>query len=139
LSRKINHIGIAVQNLSAALNFYQSTLGLEVHEIETVPEQKVRVAMLPLGESRLELLETTEADAPIAKFISKRGEGIHHICIEVEDIAAELIRLKAAGVRLIDEEARAGAGGCLVAFIHPASTAGVLLELSQQPKQTSME
>ena len=126
---KIDHIGIATNGIDDAASFYRDSLGLAVAEIEEVANQKVRVAMLPLGESRIELLEPTSDDSPISKFLAKRGPGIHHIAVRVEDIRATLSELKQQGTRLIDEEPRAGAGGCLVAFIHPSSTGGVLLEL----------
>lgn len=126
---KIDHIGIATNGIDDAARFYRDSLGLEVAEIEEVASQKVRVAMLPLGESRIELLEPTSADSPISKFLAKRGPGIHHVAVRVEDIRAALSELKGKGARLIDEEPRVGAGGCLVAFIHPSSTGGVLLEL----------
>ena len=109
--------------------FYLDALGLHVTETEEVAEQKVRVAMIPIGESRIELLEATSADSPIAKFLEKRGPGIHHIAVRVDDIHVALAELKRKGARLIDEEPRKGAGGCLVAFVHPSSTGGVLLEL----------
>lgn len=126
---KINHLGIAAKSLEEALKFWADGLGLENVLTEVVEEQKVRVAMLPVGESRIELLEPTSDDSPISKFLEKRGGGIHHIAIEVSDINAALARLKAQGVRLIDESPKVGAEGCLVAFVHPASTNGVLLEL----------
>jgi len=126
---KINHLGIAAKSIEEALRFWTDGLGLENVHTEVVEDQKVRVAMLPVGESRIELLEPTSEDSPISKFLEKRGGGIHHIAIEVEDINAALARLKAQGVRLIDESPRVGAEGCLVAFVHPASTNGVLLEL----------
>lgn len=128
---KINHIGIAVGKIDEALGFWERALGLSNVHTETVDEQKVRVAMLPLGESRIELLEPTSDDSPVSKFLAKRGGGIHHIAIEVEDIEAALLKLKSSGVRLIDEHPRVGAEGCLVAFVHPASTNGVLLEVVQ--------
>ena len=108
--------------------------GLENVHTEIVEDQKVRVAMLPIGESRIELLEPTSEDSPISKFIEKRGGGIHHIAVEVEDIEAALAKLKAQGMRLIDETPRIGAEGCLVAFVHPSSANGVLLELVQENK-----
>ena len=126
---KIEHLGIATFAIKDALEFWRDALGLEVVETEEVEEQKVRVAMLPLGESRIELLEPTSADSPVAKFLEKRGPGIHHIAIRVPDIRAALASLKERGARLIDETPRIGAGGCLVAFIHPSSAGGVLLEL----------
>ena len=132
---KINHLGIATKGIDEALKFWQDALGLENVHTEEVAEQKVRVAMLPIGETKIELLEATSDDSPIAKFIEKRGGGIHHIAVEVEDIAASLAKLKSAGARLIDEQPRIGAEGCLIAFVHPASSGGVLLELIQENKQ----
>jgi methylmalonyl-CoA/ethylmalonyl-CoA epimerase len=131
---KINHLGIATKSIEDALNFWQDSLGLENIHTETVEDQKVRVAMLPLGESRIELLEPTSEDSPICKFLENRGPGIHHIAVEVENIEASLNALKEKGMRLIDEKPRTGAEGCLVAFIHPSSTNGVLLELVQSVK-----
>jgi methylmalonyl-CoA/ethylmalonyl-CoA epimerase len=128
---KIDHIGIATRGIEDAMTFYRDALGLDVAETEEVAEQKVRVAMLPIGDSRIELLEATSADSPIARFLEKRGPGIHHIAVRVDDIRAALADLKQKGARLIDEEPRTGAGGCLVAFVHPSSTDGVLLELVQ--------
>jgi methylmalonyl-CoA/ethylmalonyl-CoA epimerase len=128
---KINHLGIATKGIDEALNFWSDALGLENVHTEVVEDQKVRVAMLPLGESRIELLEPTSEDSPISKFLEKRGGGIHHIAVEVDDIEASLAQLKAKGMRLIDESPRIGAEGCLVAFVHPASANGVLLELVQ--------
>ena len=128
---KINHLGIATNGIEEALSFWSDALGLENVHTEVVEDQKVRVAMLPLGESRIELLEPTSNDSPISKFLEKRGGGIHHIAVEVRDIKASLARLKDQGMRLIDEEPRIGAEGCLVAFIHPSSANGVLLELVQ--------
>lgn len=128
---KINHLGIATKGIDEALKFWEDALGLENVHTEVVEDQKVRVAMLPIGESRVELLEPTSDDSPISKFLDKRGGGIHHIAVEVDDIEASLARLKANGSRLIDETPRIGAEGCLVAFVHPSSTSGVLLELVQ--------
>jgi methylmalonyl-CoA/ethylmalonyl-CoA epimerase len=128
---KIDHLGIATREIAEALTFWRDSLGLELGEVEEVEEQKVRVAMLPLGESRVELLEPTGPDSPIAKFLEKRGPGLHHIAIRVEDILQSLDRLKSQGARLIDESPRLGAGGSLVAFVHPSSANGVLLELVQ--------
>ena len=130
---KINHLGIATKGIDDALEFWTDALGLENVHTEVVEDQKVRVAMLPLGESRIELLEPTAEDSPISKFLEKRGGGIHHIAVEVEDIQASLERMKSRGMRLIDESPRIGAEGCLVAFVHPGSTGGVLLELVQTP------
>ena len=130
---KIDHIGIATRGIEEAMAFYRDALGLAVTETEEVAEQRVRVAMLPVGESRIELLEATSDDSPIARFLEKRGPGIHHIAVRVDDIRAALANLKQKGARLIDEEPREGAGGCLVAFVHPSSSGGVLLELVQNP------
>ena len=132
---KINHLGIATKDIGEALKFWAGALGLENVHTETVEDQKVRVAMLPLGESRIELLEPTSEDSPITKFLEKRGGGIHHIAVEVEDIDAALAKLKREGARLIDEKPRIGAEGCLVAFVHPSSANGVLLELVQENRQ----
>jgi methylmalonyl-CoA epimerase len=131
---KIDHLGIATKGIDEALKFWADALGLENVHTEIVEEQKVRVAMLPLGESRIELLEPTSDDSPISKFLEKRGGGIHHIAIQVDDIEASLKQLKDTGARLIDESPRVGAEGCLVAFVHPSATGGVLLELVQTPK-----
>ena len=132
---KIDHIGIATNGIDDAARFYLESLGLQIEHVEEVAAQKVRVAMLPLGESRVELLEPTSDDSPISKFLAKRGPGIHHIAVRVEDIRASLAELKEKGARLIDEQPRPGAGGCLVAFIHPSSTGGVLLELVEHPQK----
>ena len=132
---KIDHIGIATNGIDEAARFYLESLGLQIEDVEEVAAQKVRVAMLPLGESRVELLEPTSDDSPISKFLAKRGPGIHHIAVRVEDIRASLAELKQKGARLIDEQPRPGAGGCLVAFIHPSSTGGVLLELVEHPQK----
>jgi len=120
------------------MRFYLDALGLDIAETEEVAEQKVRVAMLPIGESRIELLEATSEDSPIARFLEKRGPGIHHIAVRVDDIHVALGDLKQKGARLIDEEPRKGAGGCLVAFVHPSSTGGVLLELVQSPAESKL-
>jgi methylmalonyl-CoA/ethylmalonyl-CoA epimerase len=129
---KISHLGIATKGIDEALKFWQNALGLENVHTETVEDQKVRVAMLPLGETNIELLEPTAEDSPIQKFLEKRGGGIHHIAVEVDNIEASLAKLKAEGMRLIDEQPRIGAEGCLVAFVHPASAGGVLMELVQK-------
>jgi methylmalonyl-CoA epimerase len=128
----LDHIGIAVSNLSEALAFYRDALGLEVETPEDVPSQRVRAHFIPVGESAIELLEATTEDSPIAKYVGKRGPGLHHITLRVDDIEAALARLKARGVRLIDETPRAGAHGSRVAFVHPASAHGVLVELTQR-------
>lgn len=131
---KISHLGIAVKDLESVLAFYTDSLGLVCEGREEVPSQKVRVAFLPLGETNIELLESTEPDGPIAKFIDNKGEGIHHIAIEVDDIEQALAELKAKGVRLIDEVPRVGAHGARIAFIHPKASHGVLIELCQHSK-----
>lgn len=128
---KIDHLGIATSEIAQALKFWGDAIGLQNVHTEEVSDQKVKVAMLPLGETRIELLEPTSEDSPISKFLQKRGGGLHHIAIEVEDIKDALDRLKRQGFRLIDENPRIGAGGCLIAFVHPSSTGGVLLELVQ--------
>jgi len=130
----LDHIGIAVGDLSQALAFYRDALGLDVEPPEEVPSQRVRAHFVPVGEATLELLEPTDADSPIAKFIERRGPGVHHVTLRVDDIRDTLGRLKARGVRLIDEAPREGAEGALIAFVHPASTHGVLVELKQRLK-----
>ena len=127
----LDHIGIAVANLDDALRFYRDALGLEIEMPEDVPSQRVRAHFIQAGESALELLEATDAESPIAKYVARRGPGLHHITLRVDDIVAALARLKDRGVRLIDETPRAGAHGSLVAFIHPSSAHGVLVELKQ--------
>jgi LAO/AO transport system kinase len=128
---EIDHLGIAVRSIEAALGFYEKQLGFPVGLRETVDQEKVNVAMLPAGESRIELLEASEPDSVIAKFIEKRGEGLHHVAVKVPDLARTVERLKAHGARLLNEP-RAGAGGHIYVFVHPSSTGGVLLELIQQ-------
>src|SRR6266705_3893983 len=130
---KIDHIGIATRGVDEASRFWRENLGLEPSETEEIAEQKVRVMMLPIGESSIELLEATSPDSPIARFLEKRGPGIHHIALEVKDIRAAMNDLKGRGARLIDQEPRIGAAGCLVAFVHPSSSGGVLLELVERP------
>jgi len=132
---KLDHIGIAVRSLDQALKFYRDTLGLTLKGIEDVPAEKVRVALLPLGDTRIELLEATAADSPIARFLEKRGEGIHHIAIEVSGLDAHLQRLEAAGVRILPGKGPYGASGHRYAFLHPASCGGILVELVEVPKQ----
>ncbi|AEK73931.1 methylmalonyl-CoA epimerase [Thermococcus sp. 18S1] len=129
--KKIDHVGIAVKNLDEAIKVWEG-LGLKVEEIEEVPDQKVRTAIIHVGESRIELLEPTAEDSPIAKFIAKRGEGIHHIALGVDDIEGQLEKLKEEGYRLIDEQPRIGAGGAKIAFVHPKAVTGVLLELCER-------
>lgn len=131
---KIEHIGIAVKDLNQALEFYQKTLGLTVMQVEEVAEQKIKAAIIPVGESKIELLEATSPDSPVAKFIASRGEGIHHIALQVSGLEQILSQLSDAGVKLIDSKPRIGAGGNKIAFIHPKSTNGVLLELCE-PEQ----
>lgn len=128
----IDHIGIAVNSIDKSLAFWETTLGIKCTGVETVADQKVKTAFLPIKESEVELLEATDPESPIAKFIEKKGEGIHHLAIRVDDLARALAELKAKGVRLIDETPRKGAGGALIAFIHPKATGGILLELSQR-------
>jgi methylmalonyl-CoA epimerase len=128
---KIDHIGIAVKSLTEALKVYEQAMGLKVSGLDQVDEQGVRVAMLSLGDSRIELLEPTGPESPVEKFMAKRGEGIHHIAITVDNIESALEQLKAAGIRLIDHTPRRGAHNTRIAFIHPSSTHGVLLELVQ--------
>jgi methylmalonyl-CoA epimerase len=128
---KIDHLGIAVRSIDEALKFYRDQLGLDVSMRETVEVEKVHTAMLPVGESRIELLEAAAADSVIAKFIDKRGEGLHHIALTVPDLNAAVERLKASGARILNEP-RKGAGGHLYSFVHPSSTGGVLLELIQE-------
>jgi methylmalonyl-CoA/ethylmalonyl-CoA epimerase len=130
-TKKINHIGIAVQSIEAALPFYRDVLGMAFEGTEEVAEQKVRVAFLAVGESRIELLEPTAVDSPVAKYLEKNGEGIHHLAYEVADLGAALAAFKAQGVRLIDETPRRGAHGTRIAFLHPKATGGVLTELCQ--------
>jgi methylmalonyl-CoA/ethylmalonyl-CoA epimerase len=127
----IDHIGIAVGDLHASLAFFRDALGLELEAPEDVPSQRVRAHFLPAGEAAIELVEATSDDSPIAKYVAKRGPGIHHVALRVDDIVAALAELKAKGVRLIDEVPRPGAHHSLVAFIHPSSTHGVLVELKQ--------
>jgi len=126
---KVDHIGIATREIEEALLVWRDALGLSVDSTDEVAEQGVRVAMLPLGETHIELLEPLSDDSPVGKFLQKRGPGIHHIAISVQNIRTALSELKAKGARLIDETPRVGANGCLVAFIHPSATNGVLLEL----------
>jgi methylmalonyl-CoA epimerase len=130
----IDHLGIAVKSLATARGFYEK-LGLNVVGEELVEHEKVRIAMLPVGESRLELLEATADDSPIARFIAKRGEGLHHVALQVNNLASVVERLKKAGMRLISDEIKIGAGGHLYVFVHPSSAGGVLLELCEDPPQ----
>jgi len=125
---QIDHLGIAVKSLSAAKAIYEK-LGLSVSPEETVEQEQVRLVMVPVGESRLELLEATSENSTIAKFIAKRGEGLHHVCLRVPDLSAAVAKLKKGGVRLVSEEIKTGAGGHRYVFVHPSSAGGVLLEL----------
>lgn len=129
---KVDHIGIAVNNLEETLKVYQEVLGLELHGVEVVEEQKVKVAFLPIGDTEIELLEATAPDSPIAKFIEAKGQGVQHIAFKVDNIEKALEDMKAKGMRLIDEKPRYGAGGARIAFLHPKSTNGVLIELSER-------
>jgi methylmalonyl-CoA epimerase len=131
---EIDHLGIAVKSLAQAKKFYES-LGLSPMADETVEAEKVRLSMVPLGESRIELLEPTSDDSPIAKFLAKRGEGLHHVALNVEDLSGTVERLKANGTRLISDEIKIGAGGHLYVFVHPSSAGGVLLELVEDAPQ----
>ena len=128
---KLDHIGLATRELEEGLALWRDILGLQVDGTEEIQEQGVRVAMLPIGDTHVELLEPLSPESPVGRFLSKRGPGIHHLAVEVEDINASLAVLKKRGARLIDETPRVGARGCLVAFVHPATTNGILLELVQ--------
>jgi methylmalonyl-CoA/ethylmalonyl-CoA epimerase len=129
---KIDHLGIAVNSIEKGKNFWADVLGLSFEGTETVEAQKVTTAFLPVGESEVELLESTAPDGPIAKFIEKKGEGIQHIAFRVDNIEAALAELKAKGIQLIDEKPRLGAGGAKIAFLHPKATSGVLVELCER-------
>lgn len=128
---RLDHIAVAVRSLDEALQFYKDSFGLECIEIEEVFEQGVRVAKLDLGNTHLELLEPLSPDTPVGKFLASRGPGLHHICVGVDNIVNKLDCLKSAGTKLIDEQPKLGASGARIAFVHPKSTGGVLLELSQ--------
>ncbi len=132
--KKIDHIGIAVKDIASVLSFYSEALGLENLGFEVVEDQGVRVAFLPVGESRFELLEPLNEDSPVAKFIAKRGEGIHHICLDVDDVSETLGEMKERGMQLIDQAPRPGAHHKDIAFVHPKASSGVLIELSQDAK-----
>jgi methylmalonyl-CoA/ethylmalonyl-CoA epimerase len=129
---KIDHLGIAVNSIDEASSFWRDILGLDVEGSETVAEQKVTTAFMPVGDSEVELLESTAADGPVAQYIEKRGQGIQHVAFRVENIEATLAELKAKGVRLIDQTPRKGAGGAKIAFLHPKATNGVLVELCER-------
>jgi len=131
MTGKINHIGIAVKNLETSMTLYRDVLGMSFEGTEEVTDQRVRVAFFSVGESRIELLEPTTPDSPVARFLEKNGEGVHHVAYQVDDIAAALDELRRTGVRLIDEQPRRGAHGTQIAFLHPKATSGVLTELCQ--------
>jgi methylmalonyl-CoA/ethylmalonyl-CoA epimerase len=133
----LDHIGIAVESIDDGLDIYEA-LGLEAEAVEVVPEQGVRVAFLPVGDSRLELLEPTGPDTLIARHLERRGPGLHHICLRVPDIRAAMENLSRQGRTLLSEEPQPGANGCLVCFVHPKSTGGVLLELSQPAAEVEL-
>jgi methylmalonyl-CoA/ethylmalonyl-CoA epimerase len=130
--KKVDHIGIAVKSLDESLKFYTEALGLKVEGVEEIADQKVRIAFLPLGDTEVELIESTSPDGPVAKFIESRGEGLQHIAYRVESVEEALKELKEKGVRLIDEKPRYGAGNARIAFIHPKATNGVLVEISER-------
>ncbi len=130
--KKISHIAIAVKNIEEVRNFYEEILGLRIEKIEEIPERKVKVAFIPIGETRIELVEPMSDDSPVKKFLEERGGGIHHISFEVKEIEKEIIRLKEKGIRLTSEKPERGAEGNLVCFIHPKSTYGVLIELNEK-------
>jgi methylmalonyl-CoA/ethylmalonyl-CoA epimerase len=129
---KIDHLGIAVNSIEDGKNFWTDALGLKFEGSETVEEQKVTTAFFPVGESEVELLESTAPDGPIAKFLEKKGPGIHHVAFRVENVEAALAELKEKGIRLIDEKPRMGAGGAKIAFLHPKATNGILVELCER-------
>jgi len=131
---KIDHLGIAVKSISDSLSFYRDVLGIELAGTETVDDQGVHVALLPVGEARIELLEPISAETPVGRFITKRGEGVHHICYEVDDLSSKLEELRSRGVRLLEGYPRRGAEGKLVAFLHPASAHGILVELVEKAR-----
>ncbi len=128
----VDHIGVAVKSIDEALKFWEGMLGVKCHGVEEVADQKVKTAFLPIKDTEIELLEGTSEESPVSKFIEKKGEGIHHMAIRVENLEAALAELKEKGVRLIDEKPRLGAGGAKIAFLHPKATGGVLLELCQR-------
>lgn len=128
----LDHLGVAVQSLAESARFYEEVIGLKVSGFETIEAEKTRVAMIPVGDGRIELLEPTAPDSPIARFLAKRGPGLHHICLRVPDLAAAMERLRRSGARLINESPGTGAGGHKYVFVHPSSAGGVLLELVEQ-------
>ncbi|WP_372714026.1 methylmalonyl-CoA epimerase [Ilyobacter sp.] len=129
---KVDHIGIAVKDLDSVVKFYEDVMGIPLHGIETVEEQKVRVAFMPVGDTEIELLESTSPDGPIAKFIEKKGEGVQHVAFKVENIEEAIAEMIEKGYRMIDQSPRYGAGGAKIAFMHPKGTCGVLIELSER-------
>ncbi len=132
--QKVHHVGIAVRDLEAALHFYRDLLGLPVHKQAVVEEQGVKAALLTIGQSEIELLEPTGPDTPVGRFIARRGEGLHHICFQTDDVARELEGLKAKGVELVDQQPRRGLAG-LICFLHPRAHHGVLVELAQPTEE----
>jgi methylmalonyl-CoA epimerase len=128
----VDHIGIAVKSIEESLKFWEESLGIHCHGVEEVAEQKVKTAFLPIEDTEIELLEGTSEDSPVSKFIEKKGEGLHHMAIRVDDLEKALSELKEKGVRLIDETPRIGAGGAKIAFVHPKASGGVLLELCER-------
>lgn len=130
--KKVDHIGIAVKNLEETLKFYEGALGLKCGGTEVVEEQKVKVAFLPIGDTEIELLESTDEQGPISRYIEKKGEGIQHMAYRVDNIEKAIEEMKAKGIRMIDEKPRYGAGGAKIAFLHPKSTYGVLIELCER-------
>jgi methylmalonyl-CoA/ethylmalonyl-CoA epimerase len=129
---KLDHVGIAVRSLQHALETYKDYLGFELHEIVTIEEQGVKVAVLPCGESCIELLEPTRSDSPISRFLEKRGEGVHHLCFRVEEIDRKLVQLKSSSIKLLNETPCLGLKDRKIAFLHPQSTHGVLIELVEE-------
>jgi len=132
--RKIHHVAVVVEDVERSLHFWRDVLGMDPSMVKTIPEQKARIAFLPAGEGELELVQPVDADSGLARYLAKRGQGMHHICLQVDDIGSLLTRMKANGVRLIDEQPVKGEAGKLYAFIHPESTGGVLVELYQLPE-----
>jgi methylmalonyl-CoA/ethylmalonyl-CoA epimerase len=133
--KKINHIAIAVNNIEESAKFYQNVLGLNLSDVEVVTAQKTRVAFLKIGESNIELVQPADPDSPLVKFLETKGQGIHHICFEVDDVEAEVKTYLEKGATLIDQKSRPGAHDTKVAFVHPKSSSGVLIELCELPKE----
>lgn len=131
---KINHIAILVSDLESPLNFWRDALGLELTQVEEIPSEQARIAFLPTGDSEIELVQPTTDDSGLARYLEKRGPGMHHICLEVDDIDGMLAQLKEKGIQLINEEAKVGSDGRRYAFVHPKSTSGVMVELYELPK-----